>query len=164
VTDGALPPGLAGNLLSVGRVTKPQGLSGEVVVDLWSDRAERLDPGSVLETERGPLHVVESRPHSNRFVVRFDGIDMRESAEALRGVVLWAEPIEVDGALWVHELVGADVRTTDGRALGRIAAVEPNPASDLLVMESGALVPVRFVVEHRPGDAVVVDVPDGLVD
>jgi len=97
-------------------------------------------------------------------VVRFEGVDRLEAAEALRGTVLWAEPIEVEGALWVHELVGAEVRTTDGRELGRIEAVEPNPASDLLVLTGGALVPVRFVVEHRPNEVVVVDVPDGLVD
>ena len=78
--------------------------------------------------------------------------------------MLWAAPLEVEGALWVHELIGAEVTTTDGRVLGRVADVEPNPASDLLVLSGGALIPVRFVVEHRPNQAVVVDVPDGLVD
>jgi 16S rRNA processing protein RimM len=164
MTD-APPPGHSGErLLSIGRIVKPQGLSGETVVDLWSDQPTRLDPGTELVTDKGTLVVASSRRHKNRYVARFDGVNFLEEAEALRGTVLWAEPIEVEGALWVHELVGAEVKTTDGRALGRVQDVEPNPASDLLVLTGGALVPVRFIVEHRPHEAVVVDVPDGLVD
>jgi 16S rRNA processing protein RimM len=41
--------------------------------------------------------------------------------------------------------------------------VQANPASDLLVLDTGALVPVRFVVE-RLVDALVVDAPQGLFD
>jgi 16S rRNA processing protein RimM len=164
VTD-ATPPGHSGErLLSVGRIIRPQGLNGETVVDLWSDQPSRLDPGTELVTDAGMLRVASSRRHKNRYVTRFEGVNFLEEAEALRGTVLWAEPIEVDGALWVHELVGAEVKTTDGRALGRVEDVEPNPASDLLVLTGGALIPVRFIVEHRPNEAVVVDVPDGLVD
>ena len=43
------------------------------------------------------------------------------------------------------------------------AAVEANPASDLLVLESGHLVPMVFVVEATDG-RVVVDPPAGLLD
>ena len=50
-----------------------------------------------------------------------------------------------------------------GRSLGHVTAVEANPASDLLVLEGGGLVPLRFVVDHGP-DRVVVDVPDGLLE
>jgi len=164
VTDAPPPPSSGDRLLSVGRVIKPQGLSGETVVDLWTDQSSRLSPGTELVTDHGILRVASSRRHGNRYVARFEGVNFFEEAEALRGTVLWAEPIEVEGALWVHELVGAEVRTTDGRVLGRVADVEPNPASDLLVLAGGALVPVRFIVEHRPNEAVVVDVPDGLVD
>jgi len=35
-------------LLEVGRIIKPHGIRGEVIVDLVSNRPERLDPGSVL--------------------------------------------------------------------------------------------------------------------
>jgi 16S rRNA processing protein RimM len=164
VTDAPPPSASGERLLSVGRVIKPQGLAGETVVDLWSDQPSRLSPGTDLVTEAGVLRVASSRPHGQRYVVRFEGVHFLEEAEALRGTVLWAEPMEVEGALWVHELVGAEIRTTDGRPLGHIEDVEPNPASDLLVLTSGALVPVRFIVEHRPNEAVVVDVPDGLVD
>ncbi|MGH8987781.1 MAG: ribosome maturation factor RimM [Acidimicrobiales bacterium] len=151
-------------LLAVGRVTRPHGLQGEVVVDLWTDRAERLDPGMRLESEVGELHVMASRTHGGRYLVRFEGVCDRTRAEALRGLELRAAPMHVDGALWVHELVGAHVVTLTGRDIGTVAALESNPASDLLVLADGALVPLRFVRALEPGVKVTVDVPDGLVD
>ena len=63
----------------------------------------------------------------------------------------------------MHELVGAEVVDTAGVSRGTVVAVEANPASDLLVLEGGGLVPLRFVVSRRPG-RVVVDVPAGLLD
>jgi 16S rRNA processing protein RimM len=147
----------------VGRIGKPHGLSGELYVDLWSDES-RLAPGSVLATERGPLTVARSRPHQDRHLVTFEGVADRSGAEGLRGLVLRAAPLERSDALWVHELVGATVVSTDGEELGVVRALEANPASDLLVLEDGGLVPLRFVVSHEPGTRVVVDVPEGLLD
>jgi 16S rRNA processing protein RimM len=65
--------------------------------------------------------------------------------------------------LWVHELLGARVVEVDGTERGTVASVEANPASDLLVLDTGALVPLRFVVEHTK-DRVVVDTPEGLFE
>ena len=58
--------------------------------------------------------------------------------------------------------------TPTGVDHGPVVAVQANPASDLLELDSGALVPLRFVVggvEHdRDGRVVRVDPPDGLLD
>ncbi len=151
-------------LLVVGQVVKPHGLAGEVVVERWSDQPSRFRTGSVLSTDDGELVVAASRPHQGRDLVRFEGVGDRAGAEALRGLVLRAAPMEVPGALWVHELVGAEVVDAAGRVLGRVVAVEANPASDLLVLAGGGLVPLRFVTGHEPGVRVTVDVPEGLLD
>jgi 16S rRNA processing protein RimM len=42
-------------------------------------------------------------------------------------------------------------------------SVVANPASDLLELDDGALVPLRFVTEHVPG-RITVDAPAGLLD
>ena len=151
-------------MLEVGRVVKPHGLAGDVIVELVTDRVERLAPGSVLSTDGADLEVESSQRHQHRWIVRFAGVVGREGADRLRGAVLRAEPIEDPDALWVHELIGARVRDVTGRDLGAVTAVEANPASDLLVLESGALVPLTFVVEAVPGESLVVDLPEGLVD
>ncbi|HET9050743.1 MAG TPA: ribosome maturation factor RimM, partial [Candidatus Dormibacteraeota bacterium] len=50
-------------------MTKPHGIKGEVIVRLITDRPERLEPGSVLSSDRGPLTVLASRPHQRDFIV-----------------------------------------------------------------------------------------------
>jgi 16S rRNA processing protein RimM len=150
-------------VLEVGRVVKPHGLRGEVIVDLVTNRTERVAPGSVLSTPSGALRVVRSTPHQRRWIVAFDGVTDHDGAEALRGAVLSAEPLDDPGSLWVHELVGKEVVGVDGRWYGRVVSVEANPASDLLVLEAGALVPLCFVVSSEAG-RVVVDPPEGLLE
>jgi 16S rRNA processing protein RimM len=150
--------------LEVGRIGRAHGLQGEVHVTLTTDRAERLAPGAELFTEDRTLIVRSARPHQLRWIVRFDGVEDRAAAEALRGATLLADALPArDGELWVHELVGATVRDRDGTTLGTVEAVQANPASDLLVLDGDRLVPLVFVVEHTPG-SVTVDVPDGLLE
>ena len=158
------PPGPV--LLEIGRIARPHGLDGEVVVSLVTDRVERLEPGSVLYTDRGSLIVGSSRRHTKRYLVRFDRITDRADAEAWRGVILSAEPIDdpEDDTLWVHELVGARVIDQHGFDHGTVVSVLDNPASDLLELEDGQLVPLTFLVGLVPGRRVDVDVPAGLLE
>lgn len=151
-------------MLEIGRVGRAHGLRGEVLVELLTDRTERLAPGSVLHCEsRDALIVSASRRHQNRFIVSFDGIHDRGSAEAFRGCVLLAEPLDDPAELWAHDVIGCRVVDSAGAEHGTVESVQSNPASDLLVLDSGALVPVRFVVEQR-GHDLLVDAPDGLFD
>jgi 16S rRNA processing protein RimM len=150
--------------LEVGRIGRAHGLRGELSVTLTSDRSERLTPGAVLGTGERELVVRSSRPHQQRWLVCFEGIDDRTQAEQLQGAALFADALPTEGdELWVHELVGATVRDEAGNALGTVEAIEANPASDLLVLDGERLVPLRFVVAHEPG-VVTVDLPDGLWD
>ncbi len=137
-----------------------------MVVQLWTDQTQRLDAGTVLASARGDLRVVSSkRMVGDRFIVLFEAVEDRTAAERLRGVELEAEPIDEPAVMWVHELVGSVVRDAAGTELGRVEAVEANPASDLLVLESGGLIPVRFVVSHDPAARTLeVEIPDGLLE
>jgi 16S rRNA processing protein RimM len=154
----------SGGLLEVGRIDKPHGVAGEVVVTLSTNRTERLAEGSVLQSRLGPLTVVRSKPLQHRFIVRFAEIGDRARADAARGVVLSAEPIEDPDEIWIHDLIGAAVVDAEGVARGEIVSVEANPSSDMLVLDTGALVPMRFVVDAPTGGPVVVDPPAGLFE
>lgn len=151
-------------LLEIGRVGKPHGLRGEVVVSITSDRPERTAPGAVWILDGGPVTVEAIQPYQHRWLVRIAGVDSREAADAINGQVVRAEPIDDPDALWVHELVGATVVTPDGRAWGTVAAVLANPADDLLELDDGTLVPVGFVTDGSGlPTRVVVDPPTGLL-
>jgi len=156
---------LAAADLELGRVARPHGIRGEVVVMLHTDRPERTTPGAVLRAGDRTLVVASARPHQGRWLVRFEGITDRNGAEELRGATLVGEPLDDpgEGRAWVHDLVGDEVRDVRGNTLGRVTGVEANPAHDLLVLDDGTLVPYVFVVDQQPG-VLVVDLPDGLLD
>lgn len=151
-------------LLEVGRITRAHGLRGEVLVELLSDREERRRPGARFEGPDGPLVLRSARPHQRRWLVTFEGVHDRTTAEALRGAVLRAPalPSEDDDEVWVHEVVGRHVIDEAGVDRGAVVALEANPAADLLVLDTGHLVPLTFVTEV--GEVVRVEAPPGLFE
>ncbi len=130
-----------------------------------SDRVERLAPGASLWIGDRELVVTSSRPHQQRWLVCFEGVNDRNHAEALLGETLRADPLPAasEDEFWVHELIGATVQDASGTTLGTVVAIEANPASDLLVLDGDRLIPLVFVLTHTRG-LVVVDPPAGLWD
>ena len=157
-------------LLTVGWISRAHGLRGEVILRLTSNRPERVEVGAVLQSGRGPLTVLRSAKAGDGWRVGFEGIVDRTAAESLRGLELRAAPIEIEGVVWVHELLGAMVVLQDGSQVGPVIGVEENPAHDLLVVageRSGKphehLIPMVFVsaIEDR---VITIDPPEGLLD
>ena len=76
------------DLLVIGRIGKPQGIKGEVTVEVRTDDPDaRFAVGAVLLTdppERGPLTVASSRFQNGRLMVGFEGVADRNAAELLR--------------------------------------------------------------------------------
>lgn len=142
-----------------------------MVVDPISNRRERFDVGSVHYAGDRELVILRARNQRGRWVVGYGGVTDLAAAEALRSVVLYGDPLDPGvlsaGEMWVHELIGAEVVDLGGTSHGHVADVEINPAHDILVLDTGGLVPVVFVSEFAPDPApgrVVVDVPEGLLD
>ncbi|MEI6710006.1 MAG: ribosome maturation factor RimM [Actinomycetota bacterium] len=150
--------------LEVGRIVKAHGLKGQVIVDLWTDRLERLEVGSQLLSDKGPLTVVSSGAHQDKFLVTFQEITDRNGSERWRGTVLRATRLEDDDAIWIDELFNAVVVDQNGVERGKVTLVEEMPASDLLVLDTGFLVPLTFVTTVVPNERIEIDVPEGLFE
>lgn len=162
----------------VGRIARAHGLRGEVVVEVLSDAPERFAPGSEMtasapETLHArPLRVEASRPFQGRLLVRFEGVESREDAEALHGQELTIARSQVaplpEGGHYRFELVGLSVRTTSGNALGRVTDIFGTGSNDVLVVdddEREILIPMLegvIVSVDLPGKALVVEPPPGL--
>jgi 16S rRNA processing protein RimM len=137
---------------------------GALYVTLTTDRTERVATGSRLYDGQQWLVVESARVQpGNKYVVRFEGLDDRDAAERLTGRILSAEPIEDDGELWVHDLIGSRVVDAGGVDRGECISVIDNPAHDILELDTGHLVPATFIVSASAG-VITVDVPDGLFD
>ena len=148
----------------MGRIHKPHGLKGDLIVSLLTNHTERLDAGTRLWADDHELEVLRSSPHQHRYIVTFAGLAHRDQADSLRGRTLYAEPLDEPDEVWVHELIGAQVVEADGTGHGLVEAVEANPASDILVLASGVMVPLNFVVDRSVPGVLVVEAPPGLLD
>ncbi|MEO7261373.1 MAG: ribosome maturation factor RimM [Jatrophihabitantaceae bacterium] len=168
-----------GEVVAVGRVGKAHGIRGDAFVEPWTDAPdERFHPGVRLSTEpaeRGPLTVESAREHSGKLVVHFAGVDDRNGIEALRGTVLLVPasarpPIEDPDEFYDTDLIGLNVRTVAGQALGPVTDVLHSPAGSLLAIDvAGREVLVPFRIEFVPrvdlaAGIAEVDPPDGLLE
>jgi 16S rRNA processing protein RimM len=158
--------------VAVGRVLRPHGVRGEVVVEVLSDVPDRFRKGSRLlgVREGAPgmpatsLIVATSRPHKTGAVVRFEGFADPDQAAALRGLDLEVPRAEVPkapaGTYYQYELLGCLCRDGDGE-LGRVVeVVEDGGGLMLIVAGEGRRVPVPFVKEFLRR----VDVAVGEID
>ena len=167
------------SMVSVGRVTRPQGNRGEVIVMPDTDFGdERFRPGAVLfaasDGTVGPLTVAESREYRGAWVVRFDGVESISGAEAFRGAELRIPAGELRplpaGAFYVHDLLGCAVRTADGGEVGRVERVDLATGIPMLAVGQGAgevLVPLVDAICRRidvESKVIEVDPPAGLIE
>lgn len=169
--------------LTVGRVVKAHGISGELVVEVRTDDpAARFAPGNTLRAKNSrsgderSVVVEQVREHGARLLVRLAGVHDRDAADALRGslfVVDSAElpPIDEPDTYYDHQLEGLSVRTTAGRDVGVVAEVLHTAAGELLAVRRGdgteVLVPfVGAIVTSVSLDdrSVEIDPPEGLLD
>jgi 16S rRNA processing protein RimM len=154
-------------VLEIGHVGRAHGIRGDVFLVLSTDRVERAAVGAELWIRDRWMRVTQSSHAGGKFRVHLQGVDDRNASEALSGTKVFAEPLDDPDAMWVHDLIGASVVETSGIDRGRCVSVVANPASDLLELDSGALVPMTFVtsVESSGGEQLItIDPPDGLFD
>lgn len=165
--------------VTVGRIGRPHGIRGDVVVGVRTDEPElRFARGSRLDTdpaEVGPLTVAGSKWHSGELLVRFEGVSDRDAAAELRGTWLTVDsatiaPLEDPDEFRDGDLVGLSVRTVDGTPVGTVDDVL-HSGQDVLVIKSadGREVMVPFVKPlvpdvDIPGGTLTINPPDGLLD
>jgi 16S rRNA processing protein RimM len=165
----------------VGRVARAHGIKGQVIVNLETDfPEERFRPGARLFINRGgdieTLTITTARFHQGRPVIGIEGVADMNAAIALAGVELrvprdWLPPLPA-GTFYHHDLVGCEVETTDGAAIGRVSAVEggtggggyrlvvETPHGELLIPLAAAICQAIDPTARR----IVITPPDGLLE
>lgn len=168
--------------LTVGRVVKAHGITGEVVVEVRTDDPElRFAPGASLRARRrgGETrdYVIDAvRAHGARLLVRLAGVADRDGADALRGCLFVVDsadlpPITEDDTYYDHQLEGLRVVTVADDEIGAVTEVLHTAAGELLAIKriDGGELLLPFVTAFVPSvslaeNTVVIDPPDGLLD
>ena len=172
------PPPLTDRVL-VGRIRRPHGVRGELLVDVVSEVPGRVSPGRELwlETPDGlgrSVTVAANRSHSRGTLVMFEGLDDRDAVEPLRGAVLETERGAVGpapaGSYYYFELAGCVCRDTGHGELGEVTDVIEDGGGLLLEVVAGdrrLLVP--FVEEYIAtvdvgARRIDLNLPNGLLE
>lgn len=133
-------------LLAVGKIVRPHGIRGALVVEPLTDWPERFSPGAKMLLERAgggheEVTVASGAMHKGRLLVTLEGLSDRDGAEALRGLYLSIRPCDAsplgEGEYWAHELIGLRVAGPGGEDLGEVADVLCREAQDLLTVRRG---------------------------
>jgi 16S rRNA processing protein RimM len=168
----------------VGRIGRPHGIRGEVVIGVRTDEPDlRFAAGATLgygstpdsDVSSGQLQVASARWHSGQLLVAFAGITDRTAAGELTGrwlsvdVSQLPDPPDPD-EFRDHELIGLSVRTSAGEAVGVVTDVL-HYGQDLLVVRppDGREHLVPFVQAIVPevdvaAGTIIIDPPPGLLD
>jgi 16S rRNA processing protein RimM len=162
VSDTGRPPGDSGllpdDLVALGRLTRPHGISGAIRMLPYYDppeeferlhgdrvilsfapqeRGSKSSPSQVTPESRRVLHVADFFIHKQFVVLQFAEIQDIDDAEALRGAevlvppeLLWAPD---EGQFYIHELVGFElVESGSGAPVGTVVAIDPGTAQDFI--------------------------------
>jgi 16S rRNA processing protein RimM len=174
----------------VGRVGRPHGIRGEVVIGVRTDEPDlRFAVGATVDARSSPdddgpgddraggrLTIASARWHSGQLLVAFAGIADRTAAAELTGSWLSVDSSQLPDIgdpdeFRDHELIGLSVRTCSGDPVGVVTDVlhygqdllvvrRPDGHGEYLVPFVKAIVPE---VDVRAG-VLVIDPPPGLLD
>ena len=166
-------------MVLVGRIARPHGIRGEVIVTPETDFVEdRFQAGGTLwcKTMRGiePLTIDSMRVQKGRPIVGFDGFGRIQDVERLAGLELRV-PEETlrplgEGTYYRHQLIGCVVDTVGGERVGEVVRVEGGSSGSLLEVDGArgqVLIPfavdicVEIDVQAR---RIRINPPEGLLD
>lgn len=129
--------------LVVGKLRRPHGLRGDVLMSVWTDFPERLSPGMILFVGDGhkPLTIHDLRWHRKDMLISFEGYHDREQAGVFRNQVVSVRADELpdldEGEYYLHEFIGLQViDATDNKSLGVVVKIIETGANDVFLIRT----------------------------
>ncbi|MBO5266624.1 MAG: 16S rRNA processing protein RimM [Ruminiclostridium sp.] len=124
--------------LEMGKITKTQGLKGEVRMQYYCDSPDMLEEFDVLYMgkEKAEVEIEKSRYlKSDVAVIKIKGIDTPEDAQKLIGKMLYLnrEDVELPEDVWfIQDIIGLEVvDADDGTVYGKVDEIYQNGGADV---------------------------------
>ncbi|MEN8171320.1 MAG: ribosome maturation factor RimM [Chloroflexota bacterium] len=129
--------------LVVGKLRRPHGLRGEVLMSVWTDFPERLQPGvSINIGVNHDLYTIRSiRWHRQDMLIAFEGILDRDQAGIFRNQLIMVRaddrPPLPEGEVYQHQLLGMRViLDEDDSFLGTLTEIIETGANDVYLVRA----------------------------
>ena len=159
----------------IGRLGKAHGVKGEVSFQFDDDIFDRVDADYLVLDIDGilvPFFMEEYRFRSDSVcLVKFCNVDTQQRAQELTGCDVFfprALAEEGDEIPSLSMLVGFEiVNAANGKAIGRITAIDDSTANILFEMEDGMLIPANddlIEVINAEQQQIKMNIPQGLLE
>ena len=150
------------DLVVVGRVRRPTGIKGAVLVQVYSGVPDRFIVGDVVIANGVEYEVVDTGKSGDSAKLTFDGIDSIEKADILRDAELSVPaeslPDNSPGVYYHYEIIGIQVVTTDGQELGTLNEILETGSNDVFIVR-----PKRAAGEKKKSPEILIPVLDGVI-
>lgn len=129
--------------LEAGKIVKPHGVKGEIVLEVWADSPDVLIGAGRFwfdENGRHDAGVTRARPQGSRLLLKLQGVDRMDDAEKLRGKILYIKREDItlpEGKFFIADLMGLKVIDgNSGKEYGEISEVLMGVANDVYVVKN----------------------------
>ncbi|MBI2328636.1 MAG: 16S rRNA processing protein RimM [Chloroflexi bacterium] len=124
--------------IAIGKILVPWGTRGKLKVAVATDFPQRFAPSSKVYVNRQPMTIDSTEWHKGKAIIKLNTIDSLENAEKRRGQLLEIHRSQLhllpEGQYYHFQLIGLEVRTTQGELLGNISEILSTPANDTYVV------------------------------
>ena len=127
--------------INIGKIVKAVGIKGEVKVHTAAGsegRYDEIEKVAVGETQYG---IEKVRYQGNMVIIKLEGVDDRNEAEAMRGLELFIDEDDLpelpEDTFYIRDILGSTVYDgRDGKVAGCLKDVIGGRAQDVYVIES----------------------------
>lgn len=163
--------------LAVGKIRRPHGVRGEMLMSVWTDFPERLQPDKQVYVGKAyqPYQIKTVRDHSQALIISFDEFTSRDDVGNLRNQVVYVRASEIpalpDDGIYLHQLIGLKVISDeDESVLGSVTEIIETGANQVLLVHRHGKVdlllpdidPVVLNINLEKGEILVHLIP-GLI-
>jgi 16S rRNA processing protein RimM len=126
--------------LAVGKIRRPHGVNGDVLVEIYTDFPERLLPKMILYVGENhqAVTVARRREHKDGLLLAFEKYSTPEAVGVFRNQILYSDrkdsPKLAKGEFYQYELLGLIVSDESGSELGTLSEVIETGANDVYVV------------------------------
>jgi 16S rRNA processing protein RimM len=155
------------NEVLLAAVIGPQGLKGAVKAKIFTEAPQTLTRYGALHDARGRTFEIAAirAGKPGEAVISLKGVESREAAEKLKGTGLFITreklPATAQEEFYHADLIGLEARDSEGRVLGRVAAIHNFGAGD--VIEIGRLDGDSVLLSFTRETVPVIDIPGGRI-
>ena len=126
--------------ITIGRILAPWGVKGKLKVKIETDFPQRFASGAKVYISQQPMTIDSAEWHSGKLIIKLSAIDSIEEAQKLRGKTVEIPHSQVqplpEGQYYHFQLIGLEVRTTQGELLGKITEILTTESNDIYVVRN----------------------------